>query len=395
MEKEEFIKKYAVERRNTNSSKWDGLESQFGETDLLPLWVADTEFKVPEAARKALVERVEHGAFGYSLVPDSYYEAYFNWQKERYGIELHKDWMRFGTGVVQSLSTLIETLTVPGEAIMVLQPVYYPFMRVIENNNRKLVISELVNHDGHYEMDYGNIQKKMQENNVKLLIFCSPHNPVSRVWSEDELEKLLSICHDEKVRVIADEIHHDLIIGDKKFTSMLSIKDGFYRDNLVMVDAPSKTFNMASLLNSHVVIPNPQIRDLYDEVVGRLSAPQGSLLGRVAAEAAYREGAEWLDNMIEVIRDNFVYVRDELTKAFPKIKVSDLEGTYLMWIDLSALVPADKVEKLVKKQAKLAVDFGDWFGESGKGHIRVNLATTPENIKKAVSALVNALKSEN
>ena len=176
---------------------------------------------------------------------------------------------------------------------------------------------------------------------------------------------------------------------------MLSIKDGFYRDNLVMVDAPSKTFNMASLLNSHVVIPNPQIRDLYDEVVGRLSAPQGSLLGRVAAEAAYREGAEWLDNMIEVIRDNFVYVRDELIKAFPEIKVSDLEGTYLMWIDLSALVPADKVEKLVKKQAKLAVDFGDWFGESGKGHIRVNLATTPENIKKAVSALVNALKSEN
>ena len=208
MEKEEFIKKYAVERRNTNSSKWDGLESQFGETDLLPLWVADTEFKVPEAVRKALVERVEHGAFGYSLVPDSYYEAYFNWQKERYGIELHKDWMRFGTGVVQSLSTLIETLTVPGEAIMVLQPVYYPFMRVIENNNRKLVISELVNHDGHYEMDYEDIQKKMQENNVKLLIFCSPHNPVGRVWSEDELEKLLAICHDEKVRVIADEIHH-------------------------------------------------------------------------------------------------------------------------------------------------------------------------------------------
>ena len=235
----------------------------------------------------------------------------------------------------------------------------------------------------------------MQENNVKLLIFCSPHNPVGRVWSEDELEKLLAICHDEKVRVIADEIHHDLIIGDKKFISMLSIKDGFYRDNLVMVDAPSKTFNMASLLNSHVVIPNPQIRDLYDEMVGRLNSPQGSLLGRVAAEAAYREGAEWLDDMIEVIKDNFIYVRDELTKAFPEIKVSDLEGTYLMWIDLSALVPADKVEKLVKKQAKLAVDFGDWFGESGKGHIRVNLATTPENIKKAVSALVNALKSEN
>lgn len=394
MNKEEFIAEYGVKRQGTNSAKWDDLTTQFGRDDLLPLWVADTEFKIPQAAKKALNDRIEHGAFGYSRTPKSYYEAYFNWQKSRYGIELHEEWMRFGTGVVQSLSALVRTLTQPKEAVMVLQPVYYPFMQVIQDNDRKLVVSNLKNDNGRYEMDFEDIDAKMKAENVKLLIFCSPHNPVGRVWDEAELERILEICHDNQVRVIADEIHHDLIIGDKKFTSMLEIKDGIYRDNLVMVDSASKTFNMAALLNNHVVIANPQIRDIYDEVVAADASPSGSLLGMVAMEAAYRHGDEWLDNMIEVIKDNFNYVKENLQAKFPEIEVSDLEGTYLMWINLGKVLPKEKVEKIVKDHAKLAVDFGDWFGQAGLGFIRMNMATVPENVEKATAALITAIEAE-
>lgn len=394
MDKETFVKEYAVERQNTDAVKWDGLEAEFGASDLLPLWVADTEFKAPKAVLEAMVKRVEHGAFGYSMTPDAYFDAYFTWQKERYGIELHKDWLRFGTGVVQSLSTVIQFLTEENDAVMVMQPVYYPFMRVIENNHRKLVISNLKQVDGKYVMDLEDMRQKMEANQVRALVLCSPHNPVGRVWSEAELEAVLELCRQEQVHVISDEIHHDLIMGKRPFVSALSIKDGYYRDNLVVLDAPSKTFNLAALQNSHVIIPNPQLRDRYDEHVAKLSSPAGSLLGKVAAQAAYSEGADWLAGFIKVVQANFDYVKTELTQAFPAIKVSDLEGTYLMWIDLSGVIAKDEVTDLVKKQAKLAVDFGDWFGQAGLGFIRLNLGTTPANIEKAVAALIKALKEK-
>lgn len=394
MDKETFVKEYAVERQNTDAVKWDGLEAEFGASDLLPLWVADTEFKAPKAVLEAMVKRVEHGAFGYSMTPDAYFDAYFTWQKDRYGIELHKDWLRFGTGVVQSLSTVIQFLTEENDAVMVMQPVYYPFMRVIENNHRKLVISNLKQVDGKYVMDLEDMRQKMEANQVRALVLCSPHNPVGRVWSEAELEAVLELCRQEQVHVISDEIHHDLIMGKRPFVSALSIKDGYYRDNLVVLDAPSKTFNLAALQNSHVIIPNPQLRDRYDEHVAKLSSPAGSLLGKVAAQAAYSEGADWLAGFIKVVQANFDYVKTELTQAFPAIKVSDLEGTYLMWIDLSGVIAKDEVTDLVKKQAKLAVDFGDWFGQAGLGFIRLNLGTTPANIEKAVAALIKALKEK-
>lgn len=394
MDKETFVKEYAVERQNTDAVKWDGLEAEFGASDLLPLWVADTEFKAPKAVLEAMVKRVEHGAFGYSMTPAAYFDAYFTWQKERYGIELHKDWLRFGNGVVQSLSTVIQFLTEENDAVMVMQPVYYPFMRVIENNHRKLVISNLKQVDGNYVMDLEDMRQKMEANQVRALVLCSPHNPVGRVWSEAELEAVLELCRQEQVQVISDEIHHDLIMGKRPFVSALSIKDGYYRDNLVVLDAPSKTFNLAALQNSHVIIPNPQLRDRYDEHVAKLSSPAGSLLGKVAAQAAYSEGADWLAGFIKVVQANFDYVKTELTQAFPAIKVSDLEGTYLMWIDLSGVIAKEEVTDLVKKQAKLAVDFGDWFGQAGLGFIRLNLGTTPANIEKAVAALIKALKEK-
>lgn len=388
----EFVERYAVDRRHTDSVKWDCLESEFGSSDLLPLWVADTEFKVPEAVTKALQTRIFHGAYGYSRVVSGYQQAYINWQQQRYQTEIHPDWMRFGTGVVQSLSTLINVLSEPQEAVMVLQPVYYPFMQVIENNQRKLVVSELKRADHHYEMNFADIEAKIKQQNVKLLINCSPHNPVGRVWTEKELTKLLEICRENEVLFISDEIHHDLIIGERPFISALSIADGLYRDNMVMVDSASKTFNLAALQNNHLVIPNPQLRTRYDNYVQRLKSPAGSLLGQVAAKAAYEEGAEWLAGMLGIIKQNFAYLKQHLEVASSAIEVFDLEGTYLAWVDLSQVIPPNDLEKVMKKNAKLALDFGKWFGEGGTGFVRINLATTPANIELAVKRLLSVIK---
>lgn len=392
MNKEEFVRRYATNRQNTNSVKWDGLQSSFGESDLLPMWVADMEFKTPEAVRGALHQRIDEGVFGYSLTPDTYYDAYFKWQNRRYGIELHKDWVRFNTNVVQSLSNLVQLLTNPEDAVMVLQPVYYPFMDVIEKNKRKLVVSNLVNNNGRYELDLDDMRQQIIDHQVRLMIFCNPHNPVGRVWTPQELENVLELCRQEQVLVIDDEIHHDLMIDGHQFTSMLNINDGFYRDNLVVVDSPSKTFNLASLWNSHVIIPNPQIMKRYDEYQQRMKHPGGSLLGQIAGEAAYREGEEWLEGLLATISDNYHMVCDQLSQKLPEAVVSPLEGTYLAWIDLSQLVSDDDLQTVVQDNAKLAVDFGRWFGEAGRGHIRLNLATVPENVQRAIQQLITAVR---
>ncbi len=389
---EDFVKRYAVDRHNTDSIKWDGMDELFGTNDLLPLWVADTEFKVPEEVTDALKRRIEHGVYGYSKTPDSYYKIYCKWQSERYGTEIQHEWIRFSTGVVQSLSTLVNILTQPDDAVMILQPVYYPFMKVIKQNDRQLITSDLKQNGTSYEMDLEDIKNKIEKNHVKLFINCSPHNPVGRVWNRDELEALLELCRQEKVLFVSDEIHHDLIVGKKPFVSALSIKDGFYRDNTVMVDSASKTFNLAALQNSHVVMPNPQVRERYDHYMERLAAPAGSIIGKIAAEAAYASGAEWLDGLLNVVRSNYEYLKENLHKYCPEAIVYDLEGTYLAWVDLSAVIGPEHLEYVIEKKAHLAVDFGAMFGKAGKGFIRVNLATTPANIKAATTALIEQIQ---
>ena len=391
MDKDTFLQEYNVDRHHTDAIKWDGMEAEFGQSDLIPLWIADTEFALPKAAKKALLNRIEHGAFGYSLTPKSYYDAYFKWQKDRYQIELHQDWMRFGTGVVQSIVNMLQVLTEPDDSVMIMQPVYYPFANVIKNNRRQLVVTALKNDHENYTIDFDDMAQKMESKAVKVLILCSPHNPVGRVWSESELEAVFALCQEKHVRVICDEIHHDLIVGQRPFVSALSIKDGLYRDNLVVLDSPSKTFNMSSLLVSHVIIPNPQIRRKYDQFVLRQALPQGSLLGKVAAEAAYHYGQEWLDGLLEVVKANEQYVREHLLEAYPEIEIAPLEGTYLLWVNLKKVVPEAKLKQVVQQKAHLAVDFGAWFGHGGAGHIRLNLATEPRYVKEAISALICAI----
>jgi cystathionine beta-lyase len=389
----DFVKKYQADRHQSDSVKWDGLQQEFGRSDLLPLWIADADFKSPQAVITALQKNVAQGVFGYSMTPKGFFAAYANWQRKHYQTELHPEWLRLGTGVVQSLSTLINILTQPQAAVMVLQPVYFPFMQVIKNNDRQLVVSKLTTVDHHYEMDFTDIQRKITENHVRLLINCSPHNPVGRVWSEAELGKLLDLCREHEVLVISDEIHHDLLPGKKSFVSALSVKNGFYRDNLIVVDSASKTFNLAGLKNSQIIIPNPQLRMRYDAAIARLAAPAGTYLGQVAAQAAYQVGQEWLNGLLAVIRENFAKIK-ELEVFQPKIKVYDLEGTYLAWVDLTQVIPPNQLNQVLLNQAKLAVNTGEMFGPSGRGFIRINLATTPQMINETVSRLKKVIENK-
>lgn len=380
-----------VDRRGTNCAKWDGQAKMFGEEGLHAMWVADMDFQTPESVREALHKYVDMGAFGYYAVPDSYYQAFINWEEKHHGLKVEKEWIRFSPGVVSAFNWLVQIMTNPGDAGIIMTPVYYPFSNAIKDNKRTLVTSDLVNNNGIYTIDFEDFEKKIVENDVKFFILCSPHNPVGRVWTEEELRNTFEICRKHNVFVISDEIHQDLVIGEKK--QIPSYLIGEYTDMMVAITAPSKTFNLAAGQNSIVMIPEEKIREKWDGFVHNLHVGSGNGFGYIAAEAAYSGGEKWLEAVNAQLKENYEYVRDRFAKGLPKVVVSPLEGTYLCWIDLSAYVQAEDMEEIIQKKCHLAVDFGDWFGgERFAGFIRMNLATSLENVKIGVEAIVENLK---
>ncbi len=394
MDVEEFCNIYFVERKGTDSLKWDALAERFGEDGLISLWVADMDFRAPECIQKALRQRIDHGVFGYSLVPDDYYDAFSRWLRAKHHYTLEKEWVRFAPGVVASLYWLIQAFTKEGDTILVCPPVYYPFFNSIKDTKRELIKCDLMNDGGNYTIDYCELEKKIKENQVKMIIHASPHNPVGRVWSEEELVRLLEICKRNEVLCISDEIHGDLILSGNMFQSVLAVRGGEYRSQVIVLNSASKTFNLAALAHSHILIPNPDWRKRYDDYELSHLQVGGNLLGRIATKTAYREGSEWLDALLKVIQHNYDYLKKELIKACPKIGVSPLEGTYLAWIDLRAYL-GENTQELIQQKSRLAVDYGEWFGEAYKGFIRMNLATKPENIRKAVKNIIINLKHDS
>ncbi|WP_048000397.1 MalY/PatB family protein [Lactiplantibacillus herbarum] len=393
MERAAFIKQYATDRKQTNSLKWDALKERYGNADLLPMWVADMEFKVPEAVTQALMDRVTHGVYGYSFTPDSYGQALIDWEQSRHGMTLQKDWLRFGSGVVNSLYALVNILTNPGDGVLILTPVYYPFFNAVRDNHRQLVTSELVNDQGHYTIDFEDVERQIKNNEVRLFIQCSPHNPVGRVWTEAEETRLLALCEQYNVLVVSDEIHQDLEIDPVQhpFVSALTVADGRFSDRVIVVNSPSKTFNVASLLNSHVIIPDAELRTRYDDNIGRFSQTEINDLGQVAGQAAYAHGAEWLEQVLDIIRDNYHYLQTTFEAQAPKLVVADLQGTYLTWLDLRAYVEPDEIKAFIQNKCGLAVDFGEWFSPLDQGFVRLNLATDPKNVQQAVQRIVTAI----
>ena len=388
MQKEKFLKEYLVERKGTYSLKWDALDKRFGNANLTSMWVADMEIKAPKEVIEALKERCEHGVFGYSYVSDEYYNSVINWLKEKHNYEIKKEWLRFTNGVVTAIYCFVNIFTKVDDAILILTPVYYPFHNAVKDNNRKLITCDLKNTDGYFTIDYEEVEKKIVENNVKLFIQCSPHNPAGRVWKEEELAKILEICKKHNVLVISDEIHQDIIMKGYKHIPSAIVANGKYADNLITVSAASKTFNLAGLIHSNIIISNDELRKKYDKEIKKINQTEINILGMLATQVAYEKGSEWLENVKEIIEDNFNYLKTELNKHIPEITITNLEGTYLVFLDLRKIIPIDKVKEFIQDKCNLAIDFGEWFGASFKGFIRINLATDPEIVKKAVENII-------
>lgn len=378
------------DRKHTDCNKWDGCKGQFGEEDLLPLWVADMDFEAPSCVKDALKRYVDFGVYGYYDVPQEYYDAFMSWEEKYHGYKVSRDWIRFAPGVVPAFNWMIHILTKENDAVIIMPPVYYPMKDAVVNNNRTLVESPLKRTETGYVMDYEDFEQKIKENDVKLFIFCTPHNPVGRVWTKEEVKKVLDICKKYHVYVIADEIHQDIIM--KGYEKITAAAVGDYDDIMVTLTAASKTFNLAGCQNSIVVIPDEKLRNLYDEYMVRLRIKGGNAFGYIAVQSAYEGGREWLDEVLEIIEGNYHLMKSMLQEKLPDVWVAELEGTYLMWIDLGAYVKPEDMKEVIQKKCGLAVDYGSWFGENGYDtFIRVNLATRRENVEFAAKKIIEAL----
>lgn len=376
-----------VDRVGTDCSKWDSMDARFGDNDLMALWVADMDFMAAECVRKAAREYADFGIYGYYKVPDAYYQNFIDWEEKYHHCHIEKQWLRFSPGVVSPINWYVNMKTKPGDGIIVLTPVYYPFLDAIRDNGRQLISCDLVRKDKVYHIDYADFEKKIVDNKVKLFILSSPHNPVGRVWKKEELEQLLAICRKHQVFVVADEIHHDLIMPGYEHTEILNIPG--YTDMLVVLTAGSKTFNLAGCKNSFVILPDEKLRQEYDDFLAALRIRGGNAFGYVAVAAAFGGGRPWLEGVIDIIHKNAQYVEETLAEKLPEAVISPLEGTYLQWVDLGAYVKPNETQELIQNKCRLAVDYGEWFGGERFGSfIRLNLATSPENIKEAVSRIV-------
>ena len=379
-----------VDRRGTGCEKWDGQEKTFGEGGLLGLWVADMDFKTAPCVRQAVMQLAEQGVYGYNFPPEGYYTAFADWQWEHHGYAVDRKWLRFTPGVVTGLNLLVQTLTEVQDAVIILSPVYYPFANAVRNNDRRLIECPLVNDGGAYSVDFARFERDIAENDVRAFILCSPHNPVGRVWTGEELRRMLDICRKHDVKVIADEIHNDFVFAP--YTHHCAAAVGSYDDMLVTLMAPSKTFNLAGCQNAFVILPDETLRRQFDALQKTLAMTSGNMFGYVAAEAAYRGGAAWFDEVKSAIWANYTFVRDELAARLPKAVVTELQGTYLMWIDFGAYLAPGELEDFFQHRCRLAVDYGRWFGPGADTMIRLNLATNHDTVQKATDAIIRALQ---
>ena len=380
-----------VDRKGTHCEKWDGLGERFGREDLLALWVADMDFRVPQCVLEAEKDYLDTGVFGYYHPSEGYYQAFMDWEQERHGYSVQREWLRFSPGVVPAINWLIQIFTEPQDRVLVLTPVYYPFLHAVRDNERTLVACQLVHQDGQYTVDLAAFEAAIAENQVRLFIMSSPHNPVSRVWRREELAAILDICKKHGVLVLSDEIHQDLTFDGHKHIP--SATAGDYSHMVITLTAASKTFNLAGCQNAFVVLPDAKLRKAYDAFTKRIHIREGNPFGYIAVEAAYRGGKAWLQQVQEIIWNNYGYLREQLAIHLPKACVTPLEGTYLMWVDFAAYLQPEEMERFFEETCGIAVDYGAWFEGDGQSHIRINLATSRENVEKAFSSILQGLQA--
>lgn len=379
-----------IDRRNSQSAKWDGAAEVFGQEDLLPMWVADMDFRPPEAAIRAITARATHGIYGYERKPESLSEAVIDWLKIRHDWVIDSTWLDHSPGVVSGLVSAILALTDPGDRIVIQPPVYPPFYSVVEQNGRVVVTNPLVEANGNYVMNIPELEEIFRSG-VKLMVFCSPHNPVGRVWTKKELLALGELIVNYGVTVLSDEIWADLAFHSHQHTPLASLSPGIAERTITFM-APSKTFNLAGLYMSNVIIPNQELRDRFCAQVQRLAQGHLNVFGIVAAEAAYREGKEWLDHLITYLEGNLHYVQEELAKITPKITIVQPEGTYVLWMDCRNLgIPAEELNQFFVRKAGIAFNDGLMFGPMGAGFQRMNIGCPRSLLQEAIERMSKAL----
>lgn len=380
-----------VDRRGSDSSKWDHQTGPFGAEGLLPFWVADSDFAVLPEIQQAMAKRIEHPVFGYTATPDGYFTAIENWTKSRYGYEIQKDWVVPGTGVMGSVVLAIQSLTKPGDKIVIETPVYPPFHNVVTTNERVLVKSELKRGENeYYTMDFEDLERKFQDG-AKMMLLCNPHNPVGRVWTHDEMEQLIELCNRYGIYLVSDEIHCDIIMPGHKLTSAMLFPSIY--DRLVVCIAPSKTFNIAGLGVSNALVPNEDTRKKITDQVTKNKASGPNILSKLACQAAYTHGTQWVDEMNEYLDGNIQYVYDFCKEKMPDIPVTRPEGTYLIWMDFGVFgkTSSDIIHFLVEN---VKIGFGDGTPYSDtagqKGFIRMNVACPMCTLKEGMDRLYKA-----
>lgn len=381
-----------IDRRGTDSAKWDALDSQFGDPDLLAMWVADMDFKEASCITEALKKYIDTAAFGYYSPGKGYFDAFIEWEKKYHGYDVKREWICFAPGIVPAFNWVLLWATKPDDAVILLTPVYYPMINAAKWNDRTLIQCDLVRNGMDYTIDFEKFEKDIVENDVKLFIMSSPHNPIGRVWTPEELRRLMEICRKHNVLVISDEIHQDFVFGANKHYPTATLGD--YDDFCITMTAASKTFNLAGLQNSMVIIPNEELRERYLEYQRRIHTYDGNAFGFVAVEAAYRGGRAWLEEIKTQIYSNFEYVRDTFAREIPDVTVADLQGTYLLWMNFEKYFKTqEEVKTFMQDKCGIAFDYGEWFGGNNfVPFVRMNLATTHELVDQAVQAIVREIK---
>ena len=383
-----------IDRKGTNSAKWEpeALKEMFGASDVLPFWVADMDFRIAQPIIDAVVERAKHGIYGYGIRTDSYFDAIINWTSKRFGWNIEKEWIEYTPGVVPAINYILQAFTQPGDKVLIQEPVYYPFKNSIINNNLQVVNSPLKCNGEKYEMDFQDFEEKIKDPELKAFILCNPHNPVGRVWDKEDLIRIGNLCLENDVLVISDEIHNDLVYSGNTHTMFASISEEFAM-NSITCTATSKTFNLAGMQSSNIIIPNPKLMEEYRKVLERHNIGGQNPLSIVAIEAAYNYGEEWLEELLTYLEGNIDFMETYLKKHLPKAKLIKPEATYLAWVDLRAYeTNGEKLEKTIIEKGKVAFDGGTWFGEGGEGFVRINFACPRNLLEEGLDRMVRAIK---
>ncbi|NFV74479.1 pyridoxal phosphate-dependent aminotransferase, partial [Clostridium botulinum] len=373
-----------VNRDNTNCSKWNFNKETFGYEDIISMWIADMDFETVPEVKEEIINRAHHGIYGYTATTESYYKEVVNWMKKRHGWNIKKEWITNTPGIVMAVNTIVRTFTHSGDKVLLQRPIYYPFFKAINNNGCHIVNNPLKFDGKRYEMDFEDLDNKLSDPRVKIMILCSPHNPTGRVWTKEELVKVGNLCLKHNVLVISDEIHSDLIYKPNKHIPFAAICKEF-ADISITCTAPSKTFNLAGLQGSNIIISNERLMNEFKIAMENIGLSRLNIFAYIACEAAYKYGEQWVEELIDYLQENKEFAKKFIEEKVPMLKVIEPEGTYLLWIDCRELkMSKEELEEFMLKEAGVAFDEGYIFGEEAIGFERMNIACPREVLKEAL-----------